>query len=257
MGRAKDFGLQYIRGIPEGEGTPPGTDMWLTYSTKEDIWVTRVQVPIRYQVEGPVSDSFDQIEVGGKVPDWNIRRGQWTPVGVVAFPGAANKSLELADRDPYDYARAERVFAEGASPRLSCRIYAHQSDTGRLEIDVLDHSGHRPVRIAFGEDGHIRASDGASSVDAGPYAADAWYDLAIAVNAADGKYDLSVNGKAAASGASFAEPAASVNRIAFRTGAFRTEPTRKTSRDIDGRDVVNPGEPVALATYNIDDVNIR
>ena len=257
MGRAKDFGLQYIRGIPEGEGTPPGTDMWLTYSTKEDIWVSRVPVPIRYQVDGPVADSFDALEVGGKVPDWNIRRGQWTPVGVVAFPSAENKSLELADRDPYDYAKAERVFAEGASPRLSCKVYAHQADTGRLEIDVLDHSGHRPVRIAFGEDGHIRARDGANTVDAGAYAAGTWYDLAIVVNAADGKYDLAVNGKTVASQAGFAEPASNVNRVAFRTGAFRTEPTRKTSRDIDGRDVVNPGEPVALATYNIDDVNIR
>src|SRR5581483_6466535 len=55
MGRAKDFGFQYTRGISEGNGTPPGTDMWLTYSTKEDIWVARVPVPIRGTVEGPVS----------------------------------------------------------------------------------------------------------------------------------------------------------------------------------------------------------
>ncbi|HVW22207.1 MAG TPA: hypothetical protein VHC86_13425 [Opitutaceae bacterium] len=257
MGRAKDFGLQYIRGISEGNGTPPGTDMWLTYSTKEDIWVTRVPVPIRYQAEGPVSDSFDQVEVDGKVPDWNIRRGQWAPVGVVAFPSAEDRSLQLADRDPYDYARAERVFAEGPSPRISFKVYPHQADTGRLEVDVLDHSGRRPVRIAFGEDGHIRAMDGAASVDAGTYAANAWCTLDITVDSAAGKYDLSIDGKMAASRAAFAEAATSVNRLAFRTGSFRTEPTRHTSRDIGGRDVENPGEPVAMAAFNLDNVTVK
>ena len=43
FGRAKDFGLQYVRGIAEGNGRPPGQDLWVTYSSnKEDIWVSRV-----------------------------------------------------------------------------------------------------------------------------------------------------------------------------------------------------------------------
>ncbi len=86
--------------------------MWLTYSTKEDIWVARVPVPIRGSVPGPVSDNFDNMEVGGVIKDWNIRQGPWVQVGVVAFPSARDKSLQLEDRDPDNYARAECVFAQ-------------------------------------------------------------------------------------------------------------------------------------------------
>lgn len=47
FGRWKDFGPCYVRGIVEGDVTPPGSDMWLTYTVnKEDAWVSRVPVPI-------------------------------------------------------------------------------------------------------------------------------------------------------------------------------------------------------------------
>ncbi len=40
-GRWKDFGPCYTRGIPEGNGNPPGNDMWVTYSmNKEDMWIS-------------------------------------------------------------------------------------------------------------------------------------------------------------------------------------------------------------------------
>ena len=52
-----------------------------------------------------MNDTFDD----GVIRDWNIYTGQWAQVRVV------NKSLELTDRDPYDYARAQRVFEEGKS----------------------------------------------------------------------------------------------------------------------------------------------
>ena len=44
--------------------------------------------------------------------DWNTYSPRLAPVSIVDFPSAANKSLELQDKDPYDYARAIRVFPE-------------------------------------------------------------------------------------------------------------------------------------------------
>jgi hypothetical protein len=261
MGRSKDFGPQYPRGILEGNGTPPGSNLWVTYDmNKEDIWVSRVPVPIRYRVTGPVSDHFDGLQAGGEVPDWNIRRGKWAPVDVVDFPSARNKSLRLADRDPYEYARAERVFAEGASKILSLRLYPHQTGAGRLDVEVLDPSGHRPVRIVFGPDGRVRIANGSASVDAGAYTAGAWHNLKIAVDAAQGTFDVALDGKTAARGASFAEPASSVSRLLFRTGAFLTMPTREglvKSRDFGGRDLPDSEDPVPEAVFNIDDVIIN
>jgi len=257
MGRSKDFGFQYTRGISEGNGTPPGTDMWLTFSTKEDIWVARVPVPIRGSVQGPVSDNFDNMKVDGPIKDWNILRGPWVPVGIVAFPSAKNKSLQLEDRDPYNYAKAERVFAQGASKAISFKLYAHQANTGQLNVEILNHTGNRAVRLVFGPDGHVWVTDGAKSVDAGPYKANTWYRLVIKVFAANGKYDATLNGKLIARHASSMEPASDVNRLCFRTGDLFTEPTRETSRDIGGGDVVNAGESVPAAVYNIDDVSVN
>ena len=257
MGRAKDFGFQYTRGVSEGNGTPPGTDMWLTYSTKEDIWVARVPVPIRGSVQGPVADNFDNMEVGGVIKDWNIRRGQWAPVGIVAFPSATNKSLQLESRDPYNYARAERVFAQGTSKSISARVYAHQANTGQLNVEVLNHTGHRAVRLVFGSDGHVWITDGAQSLDAGPYQAHTWYNLAIEVDAAKGKYHATLDGKPIARHAAFMEPASEVNRLCFRTGDVYTQPTRNVSRDLGGRDFPHADVPVPAAIYNIDDVSVN
>jgi hypothetical protein len=254
FGRAKDFGLQYVRGISEGNGDPPGSDMWVTYSSnKEDIWVSRVPVPIRDEVKGPVQDSFDSLDVGGKIPDWNVYQPQWARTAIVAFPTRSNKSLQLEDRDPYDYAKAQRVFAEATSVRVAFRVFAGQSDTGRLEVEVTDHAGHRPVRIVFGDDGRLQAADGSGRTDAGPYRAGSWYRVEIAIDAVKQRFDVSLNGKVVVHQAAFAEPAASVERLGFRTGEFRTEPTRQTDR-YSGADLSGADDPVRPAIFYVDDV---
>jgi len=62
VGRYKDIGpSNYQRGLLENNSADiPGTDMWLTYSmSKEDIWVSRIPVPIRGAVSGHVNDNFN------------------------------------------------------------------------------------------------------------------------------------------------------------------------------------------------------
>jgi hypothetical protein len=63
QGIHKNYGPQYIRGIVEGNGDPPGNEMWLTYSVnKEDIWVTSVRVPVTGKVTENVDENFNQLE---------------------------------------------------------------------------------------------------------------------------------------------------------------------------------------------------
>ena len=182
-GRHKDFGVQYVRGIEEGNGTPPGDDLWVTYSSnKEDIFVTRVPVPVRYAVTGPVNDTFDAIPPGGSIPNWNIYTTLWAPVRIANFPSAANKSLELSDRDPHDYARAVRVFEESKTAALSFKVYPKQSDAGRLEIEVMDRFGSRPVRLMFASDGRIMAVDGSRLLALQSYKPDTWYRFDLTVD---------------------------------------------------------------------------
>jgi len=112
------------------------------------------------------------------------------------------------------------------------------------------------VRIVFGADGRVQAADGSRWVAAGLYLADSWYRLEIAVNAAEQRYDVSLNGKMVVRQAAFAEPAISVERLSFRTGEFRSEPTRKTDRYA-GADLSGADDPVTPAIYHVDDVSIK
>ena len=258
FGRAKDFGLQYTRGISEGNGNPPGSDLWVTYSSnKEDIWISRIPVPVRSAVVGPVDDSFDKLDAGGTIPEWNVYRPRWANVSIAEFPSAANKSLRLEDHDPYDYAKAVRVFGKATAVRIGFRIFARQVDAGRMEIEVLDGAGHRPVRVALGDDGRVRASDGVGQVDAGPFLAGRWYRAEFSINAATGQYDLAWDGRVVVRQAAFAEAANTVERLSFCTGAFRTEPTRQTNRYGVLADLPNPDDAVAPATFYVDEIVIR
>ncbi len=254
-GKYKDFGPNYTRGIAEGNGNPPGDDMWLTYSVnKEDMWVSRVPVPVRYRVEGSVDDNFDSLSAGGIVPDWNIYDAIWASVAISA--NGNNRTLRLEDRDPYDYARAVRVFQEGTSAKLSFRVMAEQNDTGELEIEVMDRFGNRCVRMALTDDGNIEVSSGAKRVSAGKYVAGQWNDFALSIDASPfGSFDLSVNGQAVLSDAPLAEAVLSVERISFRTGEYRDSPTRRTETEVPVPDLADADQPVAAAVFHIDDVH--
>jgi hypothetical protein len=258
-GKYKDFGSQYNRCVEEGNGKTPGTDLWVTYSmNKEDIWVTRIPVPVRQRVTEPVNDNFDNLEAGGPVANWNIYSPRWCPVRVADFPSATNKSLELEDKDPYDYARAVRIFPESKSTAVHFRVHAAQNHNGRLEVELTDRFGYRPVRLIFAEDGQIKIVNGAETTSLVPYQPNQWYDVDLSADVPHGRFDVSIDGKPLASATAFAEAVESVERISFRTGPYRDWPTFKTSTD-DTPDRVspNPDAPEPLAVFHIDDVRIE
>lgn len=125
----KDTGLQYVRGITPGNGTPGDGVMWLTF-----IWLARVPGTIRGSVQDPVKDNFQIMTPGGIVTDWNIRSGQQTPVKVV--DAAGNHVLRLADSERYDYAKAVRVLEGSPKGQLDMRIRAGQNSHGALFVEV-------------------------------------------------------------------------------------------------------------------------
>lgn len=258
FGRWKDFGPCYMRGIPEGNGRPPGNDMWLSYSmNKEDIWISRIPTPVRYAVQGDVLDTFNNLTPGGAVPDWNIYAPAWAPVTIVDRNG--EKCLELSDRDPYDYARAIRVFEEGTTVECSLKIKPAQANHGSLEIDLTDQYGNRPVRIRFDDRGKIVALDGAVEKIAGTYEPDREYAVSIRVRTGltAGSFDLSVNGKPVLEKAALAEAVKSVERLSLRTGPYRDLLNRKTPNEDPHPPLPGADEPVSMASFLVDDVVIR
>ncbi len=225
-GAFKNLGPQYTRGIAEGNGRPPDADAanWICYSVnKEDIWVSRVPAPIRGHVTEPVHDNFDIQPIGALPAEWNIYSPVWAPVRIVADPQRPGHALELRDEDPYDYARAIRIFPETHGVKISFDVLAQQT-SGDLEIELLDAHGLRPVRIRLAEDGHIWACHEGIWMDAGPYRANRWtkFDLEIPVAPTADHIAVRVDGATPlARPAVFSEPVKTVERLSFRTGVYR------------------------------------
>jgi hypothetical protein len=258
MGRWKDFGPCYMRGIDEGSGNPPGNDMWLTYSmNKEDMWISRIPVPIRYRVENNVKDNFDNLEKGGAVTDWNIYAPKWAPVEVAPYKETKNQTLLLKDKDPYDYARAIRVFRESTDAEISFSVLSGQADNGLLEIDVTDQFGNRPVRISFSEGGLVKAKDGSKEILLQKFRPDTWYKIKISTRAMPlGNFSISIDGKEVLKEAQFAVAVKSIERISFRTGTYRDLPNRTTPNQEAAEPLKGADLPVAEAAFYLDDVTI-
>lgn len=253
-GGAKDMGPQYVRGITPGNGNPPGDDMWLVYSVnKEDIWASKVPVPVRDRVDEWVDDTFDGLITGGTVDNWNIYCPVWATVEVAEYPGVADKSLKLSDKEPYDYAKAARVFPNSKTVTVKFDLLARQTKHGRMEIEILSRTGTRPVRITLSGTGKIAAVDGGKTVELLPYSADTWLSFKINVNTALGKYNLAVNGKDVLRDAHFAEKTDAVHRISFRTGKYR-----RLGKGLkqEGASLPNAGNPAKEAIYYINKVSV-
>jgi len=253
-GNFKNMGPQYVRGIAEGNGTPPdaAAATWVAYSVnKEDIWIARVPVPLTATATGPVNDNFDADPNGALPAGWNSYSPLWAPVRIVETGAPAGHALELRDEDPYDYARAVRVFPETHGVKVAFKVLARQANA-RLEIELLEAHGARPVRLALGEDGHVWACHEGQWMDAGAYTAGQWhtFELEIPASAAADRCALTLDGQSPlARPAVFTDPAATVERLSFRTGAFR-------DRGFGGRDLPGADEKVPVASFLIDDVAI-
>ncbi len=254
-GYLKNIGPQYVRGIVEGNGTPPDAAhaFWLTYSVnKEDIWVARVPTPVAASAAGPVNDDFESATLGTLPAGWNVYSPLWAPVRVAAATaGQPNRALEFRDEDPYDYARAIRVFPATHGVKVSFKIFARQTNA-RFEIDLLDAAGARPVRLALGEDGRIWACHEGQWMDAGPYKAGQWltFELEIPRDPNADRCAVIIDGKSPLPRpAFFTDPVATVERLSFRTGAWR-------DRGFGGRDLPGADSKTPLASFLVDDVVI-
>jgi hypothetical protein len=220
-GFAKDNGPQYVRGIAEGNPQPPDGAMWLIYSmNKEDIWVSRIPVPIRGSVAHAVHDSFNGLMPGGVVTNWNVYSPRWAPVEVANFPSEQNKSLELKDGDPYDYARAVRVLPESKRGEIGFKVFPRQTDR-ELDVELENTHGVRPVRIELARNGEVEIANGSGMMSVMKYVPGKWLVFKIDYDTRSQKFTVAIDGRAVLRDAAFAEPVESLERISFRTGPYR------------------------------------
>lgn len=234
-GNYKSYGPQYVRGIIEGNGKPADGKLWVTYSmNKEDIWISSVPVPVNDKAPQHVNDDFDKMPADKALEMWNIYSPLWASVKV------ENGTLVLKDKDPFDYAKAERLFPASKKVLTSFSVTPKQNDFGLLEIELQDAKGMAAVRLTFDTAGTLSAKAGARYKNFMKYQAGKNYDIKLKLDAFTRFYTITVNEKDILTSLAF-QPVADVSRIVFRTGDIRRFPDVDTPAD-QTYDLKNAGE---------------
>lgn len=230
-GAYKSYGPQYVRGIQEMDGKPVDGNMWVTYSmNKEDIWVSKINVPVKDKVTAQVNDVFNAMPAGKELNEWNIYSPLWCRTGIEQYN--QQKVLALHDSDPFDYAKAERIFPESKNVMIEFSVTANQTNNGSLEIELLDKKGIATLRITLDSTGSILTKQGYRNKSLGKYNAGEKLNFKIEINTTTRFYSVTVNhGKPNLN--VFFQPVESVERLVFRTGEVRRFPNADTPTDQD------------------------
>ena len=246
-GNYKSYGPQYPRGIQEGNGIPADGDLWVAYSVnKEDMWVSRIPVPVQIQASAHADDDFSKAGSIAELTDWNIYSPLWAPVTL------DGKWLRLQDKDPFDYAKVERKIPASKELKISFDLQAGQNDKGTLQIDFLDENSIACSRLELTPDGIFRAKGGSRFGNLMKYEPGKNYHVEAILSVTDRNIQVFVDGKRVGLRMFYA-PVPAIERIAFRTGVPRTFPTVDTPAD-QTYDLPNAGDQEPLAEYRIANV---
>lgn len=151
-GLDKNLGPQYMRGIAECNMQSPDGDVWLAYTNnKEDVWVSRIPVPLTTEGDAQGELHF----APGVLPaELGVYAPKWAPVE------AEQDALLLRDRDPYDHARAEVVIRRSVRGKVAFTVEVRSlsnegglSQAGSLTFEMQDDLGRTPIRLVFRPDG--------------------------------------------------------------------------------------------------------
>jgi hypothetical protein len=264
-GWAKNKGPQYIRGIFEGLGDPPGNHMWNTFSVgKEDIWVTRTHIPITGVVDEHVNQDFEGLNSEADLELWNLYVPRWAPVTVEQLPGGANSVLQLRDEDPHDYAVAERAFPPSSRGTVEFSIYASLLGKDVLEFELHNEKDQRPLRLRFDptQEGMTMDHGGVEPWPV-PFQANRWYDLKLVFDCQKGSYDIWMDGNLVSEDIELDVEVATLERMVFRTGTWRSDVRQyflegePAAPGVDFEDLAGSGVKSAATVYWIDNVRTK
>jgi hypothetical protein len=247
-GAYKSYGPQYVRGIQEMDGTPPDGNLWVTYSmNKEDMWISKIPVPVLDKVSTHVNDVFTNKKDGEELNEWNIYSPLWCKAGIEKLNN--DKVLSLKDSDPFDFAKAERVFPNSKKITVEFSITPQQNNFGLLEIELTDAKGMPCLRLMFDSTGNILTKQGYRNKSLGKYNKGETSVIKIDLNTTTRFYTVTVNSNKPSNNLCFA-PVESVERIIFRTGSVRRFPDADTPTD-QSYDLPDPGHKDKEAVYFI------
>ena len=249
-GAYKSYGPQYVRGIEADNGTPPPDgNLWVTYSmNKEDIWVSRIPVPVTDEVKTHPNENFNQLPAGEELKFWNI----YSPIqasATIERAGDGTKALVLRDKDRFDYAKAERIIPDAKKIAVEFTIQAEQNNHGLLQIECQDAKGTPAVRLSFSGDSAVTAKVGYRESGVMKYEPGKTYTIRLELDCSKRMGKVLVDGRTIGMRIFFA-PVASFRRVVFRTGGVRRFPDADTPTD-QNYDLPDAGGQDREAIYRI------
>ena len=219
-GEDRSIGPQYCRGISRwsSDGSRDDDAMWLAYSmNKEDIWVSRVPLPVAADGPSEIHDDFAAIAPGAIVPGWNTYRPKWASIRIDGTP----RELRLECSDPFDQAIATRCFHAASHRTVELRLTVHALRQEPAEIDlVTTFGGHRPVQVRLDPDGTVEVQDNSVSRRMASFRYGVPFRLEFEADAATRRFVVTVDGSTVRSFA-LAQPADDFQRLVIRTGPYR------------------------------------
>ena len=301
-GNYKSNGPQYVRGILPafaghraadgktwlshplaGNGVPCDSDLWVTYSVnKEDMWVAHIPVPVRTRAtshsrKGEIADAKTLADL----TEWNLYSPVLAPISLKEGLSKDNKpqaELVLSDADPFDYAKADRLFPAVRHLRATFDITPSQNDHGELQIEFCDAEGNPCSRICWQADGLVTIKTGARYTtllkDYNPnvtYQVTADFNLGTrmieahitAITDAQGKELNWKERKSFNKRAILYAPISQIERLTFRTGPRRTDltPDTKADRteyeDLPDAEALDPKASFALTNVTTVDCDVQ
>ncbi len=247
-GQYKSFGPQYVRGIQEGNGTPPDGDLWVTYSVgKEDMWAARVPVPVQTVASSHADENFSDYPALADLTMWNIYSPVWAPVSLEAKDGKT--WLTLSDKDPFDVSKVERKIPPTRDLSVEFDLMAEQNDHGDLLIEFVDDEGTACARIDLTPDGQMRSKGGARYGKVIDYEPGKTYHVKVDISLDNRNSTVYIDGQKKATRMLFA-PVAEVERVVFRTGQHSNFPDVDTEAD-QANDMPRANDVDPVATYRI------
>jgi hypothetical protein len=266
VGLHKGPGQHYPRGIVEGNGTPPGRYLWVTYSmNKEDIWVSRIPVPVESVESSAVDDDFGADHTDQILGKWNITSLKWSEVSVSGDQGSTERYLKIAANDPLDHAKAERVFPESECVRIECEVKISSECTASLYVEVLAADGEAPVSVVVRGDGTLEIGSSRMWQPIGALPTSTWVHLRFDINLICGQWDLLVDDADVVLQHSLSVNKATVERIAFKTGEplpVSREPRQSADHatgqwEVYGKDEPSADAPVGDSAFFIRVLRVR
>lgn len=232
-GAHKGRGFHYVRGIENCGGESPDGALYVAYSVnKEDIWVSRIPVPVRDADEAEVCEDFGTGEDKAFLSRWNLH----LPAGDccrVERGRDGQRQLVLRGQASHDALRATRLFRAGSQVTVSIALALEGA--GALDVELVSDEGDAPLRLTLDAgEGMLWIAHGRKEREAvAPIRPGYTHRLTLHADAKAQRFSVSLDGKplgreqtyqgqrAELGGWYFRAPVTSLSCLVLRTGEAR------------------------------------